>query len=161
MTEAQFWNFINKLWPAACAGQGWDKLPSAEREDKRHEVLAALGFGSLKHVDKRKGFDRVVERLEELAKAVIVIGPDQGEPVVEGEAAGERRRLLHRVGETATELSQAGYPEHSLMTILRDFGVVPGVRDITGLPGDALLTLSRTLTARLADWSENQTVNSE
>jgi len=91
MSEAQaavFW----RLWAAVMKAQGW---PSSENNARRHEVLAALGFSSVKDVDMKDGFDRVKKRLEELADKVHN----------EREDAGQRRRFLHRIDEQCATLN--------------------------------------------------------
>lgn len=144
MTEDQhslFW----RLWAAACAWQKWDTLPSAAREEKRREMLLDLGFSSAKVIGTTADFDRVKRRLEELGGRVHNEAPD----------AGQRRRILARIGEAISELSEAGYPSHSLDTILRTrFKIVAGIRTIADLPTLELLNLSRTLAARLASWKD-------
>jgi hypothetical protein len=55
---------------------------------------------------------------------------------------------LQRIGEAISaleELAGAAYVEK----ILRDFGVIDGVRGLTDLPNDRLLNLSITLEARV------------
>ncbi|HEX3716994.1 MAG TPA: hypothetical protein VH595_03425 [Verrucomicrobiae bacterium] len=140
-----FW----RLWGDACAYQGWDALSSVERDEKRHEVLTECGFSSAKHVDRTVGFDRVKKRLMEL----------QGHVHNEPEDAGERRRIVARIGTLLAELGEARYPEHSLDTILRKrFKVIEGVSSITDLDTRELLNLVRTLAARLASWTHRQDV---
>lgn len=134
-----FW----RLWRDACAYQGWDALPSSERDEKRHEVLSECGFDSIKRVDSTHGFDRLKRRLLELT----------GHVYNEPDDAGQRRRILLRIGETLSDLGQAGYPDLSLDTILRErFKVIEGVRTITDLETRELTKLLWTLNARLASW---------
>jgi hypothetical protein len=93
ITKAQqtlFW----RTWAAACAAQGWTKergLNSAGVDAKRREVLADLGFASLKNVDHRGGFDRVLSRIRKLADVV------QGAIDENDAVSGDRRRLHHRM----------------------------------------------------------------
>ena len=134
-----FW----RLWAAACECQGWNQLPSSERDEKRHAVLAELGFASIKTVDGKHGFDALKRRLQELADKVHVDPPDQG----------LRRRILWRIGQVLLELRQAGYPDHAVETILKQrFKVLSGVKTMAQLATPELVNLSRTLTARLASW---------
>jgi hypothetical protein len=144
MTQDQadlFW----RLWRAACAWQGWDKLPSAERDARRREMLAECGFSSLTLVDSTHGFDAVKKRLEELAGVVHNERAD----------AGDRRRILAIAREAMSDLLASGYPPRAVDTILRErFHIVEGVRAIADLDTDELLNLSRTLTARLASWNK-------
>lgn len=143
ITQGQ-WLSLWRMWGDACKQQGWDKLPPAAREEKRHEVFAELGFASAKDIDKTTGFDKVKRRLEELV----------GKVHASGEGEGERTRLLHRIGETFAELAELGYSAEATAKILKDFGVVPGVRGITDLSEDRLLTLSRTLTRIVGEQKE-------
>ena len=135
-----FW----RLWTAACAWQGW---PSQDCEEKRREILTALGFDSAKEIDSTRGFDAVKSRLMELAGKVVNETPD----------AGERRRILSRVGLALGELGQADYPQAALHRILRErFHVIEGEGTIADLPTVELLNLVRTLTARLAGWQKKR-----
>ncbi|HEX4122327.1 MAG TPA: hypothetical protein VH619_17055 [Verrucomicrobiae bacterium] len=151
MTQDQislFW----RLWSGACAYQGWDAMSSADRDEKRHEVLAECGFASAKHIDRTDGFDRVKKHLLEL----------QGRVHNESEDAGERRRIVSRLGIILAEMGEAGYPEHSLNTILRErFKIIEGVNTITDLETRELLNLVRTLSSRLASWKRCATVQTE
>jgi hypothetical protein len=136
---ALFW----RLWSAACQYQGWNALSSAERDEKRHEVLAECGFESVKDVDSLHGFDRVKARLLEL-QGRVQNAPDD---------AGQRRRYVVKIGILLAELGEAGYAEHSLNTILRErFKIIHGVNTITDLETPELLNLIRTLTSRVASW---------
>jgi hypothetical protein len=141
MTEGQvvlFW----RLFGAASRYQHWT---TSEAESRRREVLMECGFRSAKDVDHLEGFDRVKKRLEELA------GRIHNEP----EDAGQRRRVLARVGQALADLNAAGYPPHSLETILTTrFKIITGVRTIADLSASDLVNLSRTLTARLATWKK-------
>src|SRR5580700_10023690 len=85
-----FW----RMWGNACIAQGWDKLPSAERDERRREMLAEIGFESIKDVNSTTGFDAVKKRLMELTDRVA------NEP----DDAGDRRRLLHCIGELFSDL---------------------------------------------------------
>ncbi len=138
-----FW----RLWASACRGQGWNALPAAEQNAKRREVLSALGFASAKDIDTRQGFDDVKQRLEALAGKIHNERPD----------AGQRRRILSRIGQAIAELDQAGYPPRSIETILRiRFKVIKGVRTLPDLDTPELVNLSRTLSARLSSWKQWQ-----
>jgi hypothetical protein len=45
MNKAQRDSYFGWRWPAACRGQGWDRLSKEEREKKRHQVtLEASGM---------------------------------------------------------------------------------------------------------------------
>jgi hypothetical protein len=144
MTEDQhklFW----RLWADACDWQGWSSLPAKEREQKRRDVLASLGFTSATLIDTKDGFDSVKKRFLELA----------GKVVVESDDAGHRRRVLARIDEAMADLSAAGYPPHSLKTILAQrFETIEGASLITDLHTIELENLSKTLTARLAAWNK-------
>ena len=134
-----FW----RLWAAACAAQGWNRLPAEEREAKRKQVLFELGFGSAKHIDPKDGFDAVKAELERLADVVA------NEP----QDAGRRRRVAWCANQALRKLRAAGYPERSIETILIDrFKVVPGVSAIEDLPTDELVKLAITLDTRLKTW---------
>jgi hypothetical protein len=135
-----FW----RLWGAACRGQGWS---GKEAIAKRKEVLAELGFASVKHIDAAGGFDRVREHLEALAARVQNERPD----------AGERRRLLWNIDQARAELSAAAYPAEFLNKIFKQrFRVIAGVRLIGDLETEELLNLLRTLKNRLATWKQQQ-----
>jgi hypothetical protein len=142
MTDSQRHSFWRK-WGDVCEAQGWDKLPPFQREAKRIEILGELGFASAKDVDKTAGCDRVFRKFEELAGVVHAKADDGG-----------RARLLHRIGEAISELAELGCPPEVWEKILRDFGVVPGVIDISDLPENKLLTLSRTLSRYVGDWKK-------
>jgi hypothetical protein len=146
MTEDQhalFW----RLWSNACEYQGWNALPAKECEKKRKEILAAIGFRSATLIDSTQGFDDVKKRFLELAGRVVNERPD----------AGLRRRVLARIGPALAALEDAGYPQHSLDTILKTrFKVIEGIRTIADLETPELICLSRTLTARLAAWKQQQ-----
>lgn len=144
MTESQ-WLVMWRKWGDVCRAQGWDKLPAAERDAKRREILAELGFTSAKEIDKGKGCDAVFRRFDELAN------------VISAPVDGEKKRLLHRIGEVAAELSEQGFPEHRFQAILKSNGVVAGVRDIAELDKVRLTALSAALTGILAEW-ERETV---
>lgn len=142
MSEAQrrlFW----ELWAQACAWQGWDKLPTAEREEKRRQALAECGFASAKRIDATHGFDRVKRHLEALA-GIVHNEPDD---------AGERRRARVRADAALTDLAAAGYPRAAINTILHEhFHIVSGLRSLDDLNARDLVQVSMTLTARLASW---------
>jgi hypothetical protein len=128
------------MWADACAAQDWNKLPSAERDDRRREMLAELGFASVKEVDSTTGFDRLKARLLQLADRVSVESAD----------AGQRRRVLYVIGQLLADAYDTGYG-HAAETILRDrFKIAPGVRDISDLPTAELTNVARTLKNRLA-----------
>ncbi len=57
---AHFW----KLWAEACDVQGW---MGKDRELQRKNVLAELGWNSLKDVDRTSGFDRLKGHLLRLS----------------------------------------------------------------------------------------------
>jgi hypothetical protein len=119
-------------------------LSSAERDEKRHEVLAECGFKSVKDVDSLHGFDRVKTRLLEL----------QGRVQNAADDSGQRRRYVVKIGILLAELGEAGYSEHSLNTILRErFKIIRGVNTVTDLETPELLNVIRTLTSRLATWN--------
>jgi hypothetical protein len=89
--QTLFW----RTWAAACQTQGWTRergLNSAEINAKRREMLAEIGFKSLKDVDHRSGFDRVLSRVRRLADSV------QGAMDENAPASGDRRRMVHRMG---------------------------------------------------------------
>jgi hypothetical protein len=118
-----------------------------QREQRRHEILAELGFSTAKRIDKGEGFDRVKRRLEELADKVHVQPAD----------AGRRARILWRINRAMGRLRAAGYPERAISTILKErFKVVAGLNTVPDLPSHELVNLSRTLTARLASWQRRQ-----
>jgi hypothetical protein len=64
-----------RLWAAACEYQGWDRLSAGERDQKRREVLAGLGFASVQDVDHTEGFDCVKHRLEGLSTSSTTSPP--------------------------------------------------------------------------------------
>lgn len=112
MTPGQtkmFW----RLWSAACATQGW---MGDEREVRRKEVLAELGYTSLKQVDGRAGFDRLKGRLQALNYR-IEGGTEAAFPDV-----GEMRRHLWIItSELFPRLAKVHpEPERYLGRILRD-----------------------------------------
>lgn len=84
---AMFW----RLWGKVMKAQKW---ASAENNERRHQVLAELGFESIKDVNMKGDFDRLKKRLLELSDNVVN----------EHEDAGQRRRYLHRIGEQRAEL---------------------------------------------------------
>ncbi len=148
MTPAQHRLFFSTLWPDARQAQGWDQLSSAERETRRHEVLSQLGFSSLKDVNHTDDFDTLKSRLMELADHVAIADPAE---------AGGRRRLLHRIGEAFAALDDAGYPVHSIQTILRNrFKVIDGVNTVTDLETHELTNLLRTISAWLSAWRKQK-----
>lgn len=142
MTQDQhdlFW----RLWASAMRGQGWNTVPAVEQEAHRRAVLAELGFASAKLIDTRQGFDDVKKRFQALAGKVRNEAPD----------AGQRRRLLSRIGHAIAELDQAGYPPRSLDKILRvRFKVIDYIRTIPDLDTLELENLLRTVNARRASW---------
>ena len=127
------------LWAAACRAQGWDKLPSAERDEKRYEVMAELGFASVKDVDSTTGFDRLKARLLELTDRVSI----------ECEDAGQRRRVLYVIGQLLADAGEAGYGPAADRVCRDRFKIAHGVRDITDLATPELTNLARTLKNRL------------
>lgn len=144
-SDDQF-NLFWTAWSRACKYQKWDALTTAQREEKRHEILQSLGFESLKHVDATQGFDNVLRRLERLAGTVHHRADE-----------GQRRRLLVRIGELFSDLDAAGYPPHSIDTILKKrFKVIPGLQTIPTLETPELVNLLRTLSSRLATWKKRQ-----
>jgi hypothetical protein len=144
MTEDQHRKFW-RLWSDACEYQRWTALPAKDCEQKRREISSGLGFSSAKRINTTSGFDRVKKHLEALAGHVHNESPD----------AGQRRRIISRIGQVMSELTGAGYPHHSLDTILRvRFKVIEGIRTITDLETPELVNLSRTLTARLSAWKQ-------
>jgi hypothetical protein len=131
-----FWH----LWNSACRYQQWT---TSEANVKRHEILAELGFASAKHIDSTDGFDRVKKRFQELAGKVHNERAD----------AGQRRRILSRIGLVFAELSEAEYPARSLDTILRKrFKLLEGSRRIGDLETPELVNLLSTVSARLTSW---------
>lgn len=131
-----------RLFAAAADCQKWH--PS-ERETKRKELLSSLGFQSLKDVDTKDGFDAVKLRLEELSDTVHTDSADAH--------AGQRRRILWRVNQALEKLRAANYPERSIATILSErFKATLGVTRLEDLATEDLLDVSKTFTARLADW---------
>lgn len=87
---AMFW----RLWAAACRSQGW--LPERgvsreEQEDRRHDLLACLGFASLHDVDKTAGFDAVKAALLSLKDNV------QGARESDHPEIGRARRYRHKI----------------------------------------------------------------
>jgi hypothetical protein len=136
MSEDQHSHFWN-LWSVASRYQGWT---GSEPELRRREILSELGFSSAKQIDHRDGFDRVKKRLLELCGKVA------NEPV----DAGQRRRILARIGESIAELEDAGCPSHTLNTVLRQrFKIVEGVNTMADLDTPELLNLLRTVTRLL------------
>lgn len=82
-----------RSWSAACKAQGWTReagWTSDQVDAKRHEIMDALGFASLRDVDNR-GFDRLLARVRSLANrldgAVDEVRPQNG----------DSRRLLWRI----------------------------------------------------------------
>jgi len=62
------------------------------------------------------------------------------------------------IGELFAELDAAGYPPHSIDTILKKrFKVIPGIQTIPTLETPEMVNLIRTLSARLATWKRRQT----
>lgn len=93
LSDAQL-NLFWRIWGAACRAQNWDRshgFSAADIGEKRHEMLRDLGFASLKDVDQRDGFDRLLARVRVLAGqikgAIDEVDPHQG----------DRRRLLYRM----------------------------------------------------------------
>ena len=138
MSTAQMLSFW-RMWGAACKTQGWDRLTPPQRDEKRHEMLAALGFASVKDVGMTGDFDRVKKRLLELADKVTP----------ENEEDGQRRRYLHRIGEQRGELEDlmgAGESAAYLESIdLRRFKLSAGWRTVEDLPTPELEKMVMTL----------------
>lgn len=135
MSEAQaagFW----RLWAAVMRAQGW---PSSENNQRRHEVLASLGFASIKDVDMKDGFDRVKKRLEELADKV------HNERIDEG----QRRRFLHRIEEQRVTLValMGSFEASSYLAVLwtERFKRFAGVNVVEDLPTVELMQVVMTL----------------
>lgn len=94
--QSRFW----REWAVACQVQGWttqDGLSQAEIDAKRHLLLSSAGFRSLTQVDRRKGFDRVLEKLAMLR--------DDLDGLVKVSGSG-RRVILHAIAEDATFLGR-------------------------------------------------------
>jgi hypothetical protein len=158
MSEAQALTFW-RLWQQACRAQKWS---SAENEQRRRQVLSALGFASIKEVGMTDDFDRVKAKLLELCDRVINEQEDRGEFIHHGkdgrkeprpDTAGQRRRYLHRIGEQLADLTEVMGGEAAaayLRPILQDrFNRVTGVNMIQDLPTkeleDVVMTLDRCL----------------
>lgn len=97
MNQKQRMHYFTKLWPAACAAQGWDKLNIAQREAKRRAVtLQATGKESttgLKQWDITRLFDHLKFLADDsnLNKAKPVANPEIGRE------EHERRRLVYAI----------------------------------------------------------------
>jgi hypothetical protein len=129
---ARFW----REWAGVMRAQGWK---AAESEIRRKEMLARLGFASLKDVDKTDGFDAVLKELLRLQDVVVN----------EAEDDGQRRRYVHRIGEQLAEFNEIGQ-EHYVEPILKDrFKVFPGLSCISDLSTEELRRAVMTLDARL------------
>ena len=124
-----------RLWAEACAAQGWDQLPSASREARRYEMLAACGFDSLKEVDPLRGFDRVKARLAVLANRIDI--EDQA-----------HKRALHTAVDRLTALHQATSEEY-VKRLLKDRFHVQSRHGIADLSAKQLGELIITCNARL------------
>jgi hypothetical protein len=147
-------------WGLVMRCQRW---AAAESEARRHEVLAALGFASIKDVgmsndyDDLKGLllllsDKVLNEQEDLGFFVRKV--KGGGKVETRDTAGQRRRYLHRIGEQISELESLGYSD-SLKTILKTrFKVIEGVRTIFDLPTPELLNMVETLDRCIKDQRE-------
>jgi len=147
MSRAQHDLLLFTLWPAACAYQGWDKLPTRDREAKRKEIAAEVFGGpkSFTKINRTKEFDAIKARLEMLAGKVSGAVED-GNP-----EAGERRRVMNRVGVLLAEGNELPNWENYIAPILKErFKIVPGISTIADLSNDELLKLSITLTDRIA-----------
>jgi hypothetical protein len=138
MSVSQHHQYI-RLWTAACAAQGWDKLPSKERDAKRKEVHARVfGFAiSATEIDGRKGCDAIFGAFEELANRVA-------KPV-----DGERRRLIHVAAERIDVLAAATSLNYVETLLKERFKLVRGIRSIGDLSNPDLLNLLRTVNSRI------------
>jgi hypothetical protein len=155
ISQEQFHLFW-RLFSQASAVQGWDRLRTIERDEKRRELLRFLGWQSLKDVDRTKGFDDLKKRLLELADIVVNPGPDRGQPVAPDEDDGDRRRVVFRIQETADSLAAAEFPDSYLIPIFKNFGMVNGWLSLTSLKRDGergLIALNAVLQDRLISWN--------
>jgi hypothetical protein len=147
-------------WGLVMRCQRW---AAAESEARRHEVLSALGFASIKDVgmtndyDDLKGLllllsDKVLNEQEDLGFFVRKV--KGGGKVETRDTAGQRRRYIHRIGEQIPELECLGYGA-SLKTILKTrFKVIEEVRTIFDLPTPELLNMVETLDRCIKDQRE-------
>lgn len=83
-----FW----RLWAAACRAQKWTAdhgVSREELEERRHDLLATLGFGSLHDVDRTAGFDAI--------KAALLTLQNNLDGAVEADhpEVGAARRFRH------------------------------------------------------------------
>lgn len=91
--EAYYW----RLWAQACVEQGWNVLPSQERNEKRHAVHAA----ALKRDKSHKAFtnaecDKVFSALKVLADPTNIKKLVTQDTIVNGDH-GERQRLYRTI----------------------------------------------------------------
>jgi hypothetical protein len=130
MSQDQHFKYF-QLWASVLKAQGWDKLPSADRESKRHEVMDRV-FGpgrSAKQINKTSDFDAWVKECHRLTDTLDA-GPD-----------GERRRLLNGVGVALAELEELVAEQWLTTFLLNGWRIVPGLRTISDLTNDDLRKL--------------------
>jgi hypothetical protein len=159
MSAAQasaFW----RLWAGVMRCQRW---AAAESETRRHAVLSALGFASIKDVGMTNDYDDLKKLLLLLCDKVLNEQEDLGFFVhkVKGggvasqrDTEGQRRRYLHRIGEQVSELEQRGYGAALKKIIVERFGVVEGVSVLGDLETRELLNVVQTLDRCLSQQTE-------
>ena len=147
-------------WGLVMRCQRW---AAAESEARRHEVLSALGFASIKDVgmtddyDDLKGLllllsDKLVTEQEDLGFFVRKV--KGGGKVETRDTAGQRRRYLHRIGEQISELESLAYGP-ALQKLLRErFKIISGIRVIEDLATVELLNVVQVLDRCIKDQLE-------
>ncbi len=104
------------LWNKACIHQGWDKLTSKEREEKRREIMAEVFDGpkSAKDVNRHAEFDAIKAKFLQLSDSV------QGTRETDHPDIGEKRRLLKVVAYQKRLIRVYREPEAYVTKILKD-----------------------------------------
>lgn len=135
-----FW----RLWSAACRAQGWDRahgVPPEVVDERRKDLLACYGFGSLHDVDRTAGFDAV--------KAALLALQDNIDGAVEVDhpEIGHRRRIeRHLTHVIVPALGAGGWQYLAAIAVDRHF---PMPLDLSTLSVDQLDQLLVTATKRL------------
>ncbi len=141
MTRAQQVHYRKRLWPAACAAQGWDVKDEDRRRDVTRETTGQDSTSGLTN----KQVDRLFRRLEWLANpGDFDAAYADANPELAGEEA-ERARITWRIRHTA---ERAGLTDAYLDQVAQHKCRRHHCQTWQQLPTPELLNLSRTIASR-------------